>query len=291
MADAAVNLPPPSADLIKLAVAEIVLYAILLPPALYITWKHGKKGMTCWPILLSFYGMRFVSDIWQIVNRAEPNIPGALLIITNAGSIACLTLTLIGILYEINILLPYPPRWIDKITMGATNLVNTAGIALATYGGAPSATGADGVIAESLDKIGNILMLLVLLGLYAWIWPTWHRVWSVRGDPTFKPTLYMLIATLAGLPFQFIRIAYNTTYAFELSDSALNPILGIFATRFVFLFATQLGCTIVMLIGGYLGICKPESQVLVDEDMTGQGIELVITGQNPSGQSPDSKST
>jgi hypothetical protein len=101
MADVAVQLPPPpSASIIQLAIAEIVIYAVLLPPTLYITWKHGMKGMTCWSILVSFFGRRFASDIYQIAHCSEPNISGALMIVTNAGSNACLTLTLVGILYE-----------------------------------------------------------------------------------------------------------------------------------------------------------------------------------------------
>lgn len=105
MADAAASLPPPSLSIIQIAAAEIVIYTILLPPTWYITWKHGKKGMACWTVLISFYGMRFASDIWQIINRNEPNIPGVLLVVTNAGSVACLTLTIIGILYETYVIL------------------------------------------------------------------------------------------------------------------------------------------------------------------------------------------
>ncbi|KAF7534893.1 hypothetical protein G7054_g5836 [Neopestalotiopsis clavispora] len=283
MADAAAHLPPPSASLINLAIAEIVIYVVLLPPVLWITWKHGKDGMTCWSILVAFYGMRFASDIWQIMSRNEPNIPGALIIITNAGSIACLTLALIGILYETNNSLPYPNRWIDKITMAATNLINTAGIALATYGGAPSNTG--GVLNLTLDRLGNILMLLVIFALYVWILPTWHRVWSVRNDPSFKPAMYMTIAAGAAMPFQLIRIVYNTVYSFELADDALNPIMGIFATRFIFLFVTQLGCTLVLLGGGYLGIPRRKSGS-VDDSLAESGVQLTTTGETTD-QSPE----
>ncbi|KAH8198657.1 hypothetical protein TruAng_007198 [Truncatella angustata] len=286
MADAAINLPPASASLINLAIVEIVIYVLLLPPLLYITWKHGKNGMTCWSLLVSFYGMRFASDIWQIMDRNKPNVPGALLIITNAGSIACLTLGLIGILYEINIILPYPKRWTDKIIMATTNLVNTAGIAMATYGGAPSATAPGGVMNQLINRLGNILMLLALFALYAWIWPTWNRVWSIRDDPSFKPALYMIVAAAAALPFQLIRIIYNTVYSFELVDRALDPIMGIFATRFIFLFVTQLGCLVILLGGGYLGICPKES-LSVDDSTVEQGIELTTTGENTSDQSPD----
>lgn len=105
MADAvAYVLPPPSIPVIHLAVIELVIYALSLPLAVYIAWKHGKNGMTAWPIFVSFLGMRIVSDAYQIANRTQPNLPNVLMIMTNAGSVTCLQLTLIGIVYEAYVL-------------------------------------------------------------------------------------------------------------------------------------------------------------------------------------------
>ena len=96
--------PPPSADKINLAIADLVLYILLLFPVIRITWRHGKAGMVCWPIFISFFPLRFVSDAYQIVKRNEPAIPNAVAIMTNAGSIACLSLTIIGLIYEVYVL-------------------------------------------------------------------------------------------------------------------------------------------------------------------------------------------
>lgn len=93
--------PPPSADKIHLAIASLIIFGLLLFPAIWITWKHGKRGMICWPIFVSFFPLRFVSDAWQIAQRNEPEIPNTVTIMTNAGSIACLSLTLIGMVYEV----------------------------------------------------------------------------------------------------------------------------------------------------------------------------------------------
>lgn len=92
---------PPSANKINLAIAELVLYVLLLLPVIWITWKHGKAGMTCWPILVSYFALRFVSDAYQIANRNEPELPNVVVIMTSAGSIACLSLTIIGAIYEV----------------------------------------------------------------------------------------------------------------------------------------------------------------------------------------------
>lgn len=93
--------PPPSADKINLAIADLTIYGILLFPVIYITWRHGRAGMVCWPIFLSYFPLRFVSDAWQVAKRHEPEIPNTVAIMTNAGSIACLSLTLIGMVYEV----------------------------------------------------------------------------------------------------------------------------------------------------------------------------------------------
>lgn len=92
---------PPSASIINLTIADLVIYAVLLFPVIRITWKHGKSGMVCWPIFLSFFALRFVSDAYLIANRHKPQIPNPVVIMTNAGSIACMSLTIVGVIYEV----------------------------------------------------------------------------------------------------------------------------------------------------------------------------------------------
>lgn len=96
-----VAIDPPAASKINLAIADLVLHAILFFPTIWITWRHGKAGMVCWPIFLSYFPLRFVSDAYQISHRHDPEIPNTVVIMTNSGSIACLTLALIGIIYEV----------------------------------------------------------------------------------------------------------------------------------------------------------------------------------------------
>ncbi|KAM0542045.1 hypothetical protein ACHAPJ_012971 [Fusarium lateritium] len=92
---------PPSASIINLTIADLAIYAVLLFPVIRITWKHGKSGMVCWPIFLSFFALRFVSDAYLLANRHKPQIPNPVVIMTNAGSIACMSLTIVGIIYEV----------------------------------------------------------------------------------------------------------------------------------------------------------------------------------------------
>lgn len=91
---------PPSTAVVNLTIADLVIYSILFVPTLWITWKHGKTGMVCWPIFLSYFALRFTADIYQIVTRHEPETYNEVVIMTNAGGLACLSLTIIGLVYE-----------------------------------------------------------------------------------------------------------------------------------------------------------------------------------------------
>ncbi|OHF02311.1 hypothetical protein CORC01_02304 [Colletotrichum orchidophilum] len=248
---AAHTFSPVSNEVVNLAIAELVLYGLMFPPAIWITWKHGKKGMVCWPILVSHFGMRFIADIYQVVKRNETLLPNQFNIMTSAGSLACLSLTLIGIVYEANIILPgSPKRWNEKILLGITHLCNTAGIGMATYGGSPSHEG--GLINNTLNQIGNCLELFMIFAVCAWLWPTYKKIRS-SSRPNCLPAMFMIRAAVVGLPFQLIHLAYTTTYAFN-QISSLDPVMGSFGTKLVLIFGTYLGVTIAILAGGWLGM-------------------------------------
>jgi hypothetical protein len=100
MSNATITLPPVSSNVVNLAYADLVIYAILFLPIVWVAWKHGKAGMVCWPIFVSYFVIRFVADIYQIIQKNEPLVPNQVVVLTLSGSIACLTLTLIGIIYE-----------------------------------------------------------------------------------------------------------------------------------------------------------------------------------------------
>ncbi|KAH8669058.1 hypothetical protein BX600DRAFT_266674 [Xylariales sp. PMI_506] len=248
--------PPPSASIINLAIADLAIYAVLLLPTIYITWKHGKAGMVCWPIFLSYFPLRFASDIYQIVHRNDPELPNEVVIMTNAGSIACISLALIGVVYEVNIIIPRPKRWTEKIILAVTHLANTGGIAITTYGGAPSATNSSGVVSENLNQTGNCMMLFVMFYLLYWLWPTWKHMASARLHPRYRSAVSMILATAVGIPFHLVRLAYNTFYAFH-HNAELDPITGSFATRFIFIFCMQLGASLALVAAGWMGMPSP----------------------------------
>ncbi|CAH0020864.1 unnamed protein product [Clonostachys rhizophaga] len=253
---AANSLPdPPSPDKLNLAIAELVLYAVLFIPVIWITWKHGKAGMTCWPIFVSYFPLKFVSDAYQIAKRNEPEIPNVVIIMTSAGSIACLSLTIIGMIYEVNMILPLPPkRWVEKIILGVTHLAVTAGITLSTYGGAPKAGAPGGVLSQTLNQVGTCLILFVMLfGVGWWLWSTGRRVMGMKTHPNFQVANNLHLAACAAFPFQLVRLGYALTYSFT-PYSSLDPFSGTFATRLVLMFGMQMIVAIVVTVGGWFSI-------------------------------------
>jgi hypothetical protein len=119
-------------------------------------------------------------------------------------------------------------------------------------------------------------MVLILLAVCVWIGMTWKRVMAISTHPTFWPALLMLIAACVGIPFQMIQLAYRTTYSFE-PDSTLDPVMGTFATKLLFFFFTQLGLSIAVTVGGWMGI--PRTKTWVGEDQVVlQDIEVYASG-------------
>lgn len=139
--------------------------------------------------------------------------------------------------------------WDQRILLAVTHLTNTSGIAMATYGGAPSTTG--GVFNAVLNKTGNLLMILVMLIVGVWIWSSWRRVNTFSDHVNYRNARWLLIAACASWPFQMIRLVYNTTYAFD-RIASLDPVMGSFATQFVLLFLLHLAVVLIAVAGGWL---------------------------------------
>lgn len=97
---AAASYPPPSANLISLSQADLGISCIFLLLGGYITWRHGKTGMVCWPIFLSAFIARIIADAYLLANQDEPLLPNAVTSMTGAAVTACLSLTLIGAVYQ-----------------------------------------------------------------------------------------------------------------------------------------------------------------------------------------------
>ncbi|GJC83626.1 hypothetical protein ColLi_06464 [Colletotrichum liriopes] len=110
-----------------------------------------------------------------------------------------------------------------------------------------------------------------MLGVCGWMWPTFKKI-RFSSSPNCRPAMLMLRATVVGMPFQLIHLAYTTTYAFN-RISSLDPVMGTFATKLVLLFGTQLGVTIAMLGGGWLGM-SADTPKAVQIELTPTDVEV-----------------
>ena len=270
-AAALANLPPVSKDIVNLAIAELVIYGSLLPPMLWITWKHGKPGFVTWQIFVSFIVARYVADIAQIVNRNKPAIPSGITIITDSASVATLILTLIGMIYEAyvylglrkgcrtdmhlsNIILPHAKKpWTERGILAAFHLTTTIGIGIATSGGAPDPTKLGAPSNPTIQKAGFVILIVVLLSLGPWAYWTLLKIGRASACSVTYQAKVMVWAAVAGAPVQLIRVIYGATFSFDPLKS-LDPTMGSFLTKFELIFLPQLGVTLCVLVGGWFGI-------------------------------------
>lgn len=82
-----------------LTIATLVIYAILLQPALYCLWKHGKHGFLGWFYLQIFCVLRIVGSAVTLHAESTHKTGTTTLIINNIG-LSPLLLATVGILHE-----------------------------------------------------------------------------------------------------------------------------------------------------------------------------------------------
>lgn len=144
-----------------------------------------------------------------------------------------------------------------KLLLGVTHLTNTAGVGIATYAGSLSATGEGGVKNQTLNRVGNLILIAVLLVVAGWIYPTWRKMQRYQGvHPNVAPVRWLLYTTMAALPIWLIRLIGNTTYAFQHSITALDPVLGSYQTKLLLVFGTYFFASTLLLVGGWYGVSR-----------------------------------
>lgn len=163
------------------------------------------------------------------------------------------------------------------------------GIAVATYGGAASATGEGGVINKNLDQIGNLIMLFVLFAVCGWFWPTYRKIqrYEAINHPNARPARNMFWGGVVAMPFWIARIGYGCVYAFNHSTSSLDPVMGSFAVKLVLLFGMWFCASVALCVGGWFGAPRAKADTVVeylgngrDEDTRGlTDVEMTVQGK------------
>ncbi|KAF2004080.1 hypothetical protein P154DRAFT_572532 [Amniculicola lignicola CBS 123094] len=82
-----------------LLVATAIIYAILIQPISYCTWKHGKPGLLGFMVVLTFCVIRIVGSVLQIGDEKSGTTTTATLVIANIG-LSPMILGVAGILHE-----------------------------------------------------------------------------------------------------------------------------------------------------------------------------------------------
>lgn len=171
-----------------------------------------------------------------------------------------------------------------------THLANTIGIAMSTFAGAPDATGEGGVKNQTLNQIGNLVMLFVLFAACGWMWPTFRKILRYNTcHPNAEPARHLFWAGVAATPFGIARIGYNTVYAF-VRRSALDPVMGSFAVKLVLVFGMWVGASVALCVGGWRGVPRSKAGDTVEssylggerehDDMRGlTNVEMVVQGK------------
>lgn len=154
-------------------------------------------------------------------------------------------------MYRNTVIVPVTKPLVDRILLGVTHLANLVGISMAAYGNSPKASKPHGVKDVSIAKIGNCVMLVVMLMLLLWTLYAGKCIRNARSHQNYKKAKILFFTACAGLPFQTIRLTYSTTYAFS-RISSLDPFMGSFATKVVLIFCMQLAVALACCCGGFL---------------------------------------
>lgn len=138
------------------------------------------------------------------------------------------------------------------LIMTSAHLTHAVGAGLTTYGGGMLILERhDTVISSVLNKVGNSMILFVILVTFLHLLWTFRRVLRSRHHPQRSNALRLVAWALVGMPFQLIRLAHSTAYAFARIPS-LDPYTGSFLVHLFLIFGTQLCIVLSAVVGGWM---------------------------------------
>jgi hypothetical protein len=82
-----------------LYIAVLIIYLVLVQPALYCLWKHGKAGILGWLYLQFFCVLRVVASAVTI-HEEDTHSSGSISLILSSVGLSPLLLAAAGILHE-----------------------------------------------------------------------------------------------------------------------------------------------------------------------------------------------
>ena len=90
-------------DTTQLAIAELVIYLLLICLGFFILFKHGKRGLEPWLFYIMFCSLRIIAgglqiNNWNKIQQGKPSSDTASIV--NSIGISALLLCSCGVLHE-----------------------------------------------------------------------------------------------------------------------------------------------------------------------------------------------
>lgn len=256
-----------------LSSVEITLYTLLVPPALFIAYRHGRHGILGYFYLNLSIAVRIAAAICQLIdnnnntNNNTTTTPSRATIILSSIGLSPLLLAISGILHEIHHYLlllqassttaySKEPRWLLFIQIQIHTL-STVGMILLILGSihlAEAKYSSDANAAYKLRSAGAVLWFVTWLGLVQYIAWLFFRYRTVQEKEKKRfPSITALRSwTLVALLFGGAKVVYAAVYALDHADAGINPVTGSFAVKVVLVVGVQFFAALAMVIGGWM---------------------------------------
>lgn len=251
-----------------IAIASLVLYLPLAPPALYVAFKHiklGKKNFAPWLFVNLFLLMQIIGNI--IVIADYTSIVG--IIITSLGLTPLLVASQTMVMQvtrntDLSSSLIY-----RKQAGSAFHLLTIAGAAVYATGAAevfdPSSTPSDISGARPLIEAGVIIFLVLIIAL------TVSTIFALQAFNQMAALRKLFVAICICIPFFFLRITYSLLATFDTSSATFSPFEGSAAVRVVMEVLPLVAIAASLVTGGLL----TRNHVAEDAEMAPQSQRLV----------------
>lgn len=271
-----------------LAITQLVLYILLLPPLVFLLVKYKKHSLPGYIYILLFTILQLISASLQLSNPKSTTSS----IISTVG-LSPVLLGLAGILNSAHISLSTAPKSAEKAKVVwafqlALHLLTVAGVVMVAISSSnlTKDTGNSKYSTDlTLRKVGAIFLLLAFLAIAGHaLWVLWrHRS---GGPKTFRMAKKLLYGALVALPFVFVRVVYTVVYEFAKpaggTSRALSPVTASIAVRVVLILLVPLLVVVSLIVGGLLSLGLAGRRTVSAADHfkeTGEGQLLGIVGK------------
>ncbi|KXJ88511.1 hypothetical protein Micbo1qcDRAFT_235823 [Microdochium bolleyi] len=245
----------------SLAIAELVIYIILILAVGYILLRHGKPGWDAWGFLGIFCILRIVAAGLQI--GAGPDGVSVTAAIVNSIGVLGLLMGVSGILLECSRCNPRNNPKMARMVASVFHIAAVVGTVLAAVGGSdqasaissgkpvPSDAHTKQVAGYAILTVG--VLFLTLYALYQLV-----RIRSVSGSGGAGGSAAvlarrLLYCVLMALPFVIVRVLYSLVAAASQIPS-LSIFSGSFVVHLVLITLVQLVVVLFLIAGGLLSV-------------------------------------